>query len=157
MRLFQWRLTGWVKLIYRLTASHCSTEAHLAGVPFQRSFDSRLVKKIHRFRVLIKAFLVMKKGTKTTVLSRVAKFWSVVAPPLADRRTICPIITLRTWLRHTQLSLNCSSQGLACVIVGGNQWHGAHAAAPLLCLPSWPNNSRRRAAHEREPFTRSCD
>ncbi len=42
---------------------------------------------------------------------------------------------------------------LACVIVGGNQWHGAHAAAPLLCLPSWwPNNSRRRAAHELEPF-----
>ncbi len=25
-----------------LTASRCSTEAHLAGVPFPRSFDSRL-------------------------------------------------------------------------------------------------------------------
>ncbi len=29
-------------LTYSLTASHCSTEAHLAGVPFPRSFDSRL-------------------------------------------------------------------------------------------------------------------
>ncbi len=32
-----------VLLTYSLTASHCSTEAHLAGVPFPRSFDSRLV------------------------------------------------------------------------------------------------------------------
>ncbi len=32
-----------VLLRYSLTASHCSTEAHLAGVPFPRSFDSRLV------------------------------------------------------------------------------------------------------------------
>ncbi len=79
-----------------LTASHCSTEAHLAGVPFPRSFVSRLAlrqsysahlkslvgcgcKKTHRFRVLIKAFLVKKKGTKTAVLSRVAKLRSVVA------------------------------------------------------------------------------
>lgn len=47
--------------------------------------------------------------------------------------------------RHTQLCLNCSSQGVACVIIGGNQWHGAHAsAAPLLCLPSCPNTSRRQ-------------
>ncbi len=36
-------------------------------------------KKIHRFHVLIKAFLVKKKGTKTAVLSRVAKLRSVVA------------------------------------------------------------------------------
>ncbi len=60
-----------VLLTYSRTASHCSTEAHLAGVPFPRSCDSRLVlrqsytarlkslvgcgcKKIHRFRVLIK-------------------------------------------------------------------------------------------------------
>ncbi len=85
-----------VLLTYSLTASCCSTEAHLAGVPFPRSFDSRLVlrqswserlkslvgcgcKKIHRFRVLIKAFLVKKKGTETAVLSRVAKLRSVVA------------------------------------------------------------------------------
>ncbi len=77
-----------------LTASHCSTEAHLAGVP--ASFVSRLAlrqsysahlkslvgcgcKKTHRFRILIKAFLVKKKGTKTAVLSRVAKLRSVVA------------------------------------------------------------------------------
>ncbi len=31
-----------VLLTYSLIASHCSTEAHLAGVPFPRSFDSRL-------------------------------------------------------------------------------------------------------------------
>ncbi len=31
-----------VLLTYSLTASRCSTEAHLAGVPFPRSFDSRL-------------------------------------------------------------------------------------------------------------------
>ncbi len=29
-----------VLLTYSLTASHCSTEAHLAGVPFPRSFAS---------------------------------------------------------------------------------------------------------------------
>ncbi len=35
--------TGKIALLtYSLTASHCSTEAHLAGVPFPRSFDSRL-------------------------------------------------------------------------------------------------------------------
>ncbi len=71
-----------VLLTYSPTASHCSTKTHLAGVPFPRSFDSRLAlrqscsarlkslvgfgcKKIHRFRILIKAFLVKKKGTKT--------------------------------------------------------------------------------------------
>ncbi len=85
-----------VLLTYSLTASHCSTEAHLADVPFTRSFELRLVlrqsytarlkslvgcggKKIHRFRVLIKAFLVKKKGTETAVLSRVAKLRSAVA------------------------------------------------------------------------------
>ncbi len=85
-----------VLLTYSLTASRCSTEAHLAGVPFPRSFDSRLAlrqscsarlkslvwfgcKQIHRFRILIKAFLVKKKETKTAVLSRVAKLRSVVA------------------------------------------------------------------------------
>ncbi len=36
-----------VLLTYSLTASHCSTEAHLAGVPFPRSFDSRLVLRLH--------------------------------------------------------------------------------------------------------------
>ncbi len=66
-----------VLLTYSLTASHCSTEARLADVSFPRSFDSRLAprlscsarlkslvgcgcKKTHRFRVLIKAFLVKK-------------------------------------------------------------------------------------------------
>ncbi len=90
------RTGKFVLLTYILTASRCSTEAHLAGVPFPRSFDSRLVqrqscsarlkslvgcgcKKTHRFRVLIKAFLVKKKGTKTAVLSRVVKLRSVVA------------------------------------------------------------------------------
>ncbi len=86
-----------VLLTYSLTASHCASEAHLAGVSFPRSFDSHLAlrqscsarlkslpfdldaKKIHRFRVLIKAFLVKKKGTTTAVLSRVAKLRSVVA------------------------------------------------------------------------------
>ncbi len=85
-----------VLLTYSPTASRCSTEAHLADVPFPRSFDSRLVlrqsctarlkslvgcgcKKIHRFRILIKAFLVKIKGTKTAVLSRVANLRSVVA------------------------------------------------------------------------------
>ncbi len=89
------RTGKFVLLTYSLTASHCSTEAHLAGVPFPRSFDSRLVlrqscsarlkslvgcgcKKTHLFRVLIKAFLVKKKGTKTAVLSRVAKLRSAV-------------------------------------------------------------------------------
>ncbi len=31
-----------VLLTYSLTASHCSAEAHLAGVSFPRSFDLRL-------------------------------------------------------------------------------------------------------------------
>ncbi len=80
-------LTGkLVLLTHSLTASHCSAEAHLSGVPFPRSVDSRLAlrqsrsmclksliecgcKKIHQFHVLIKTFLVKKKGTKTAVLS----------------------------------------------------------------------------------------
>ncbi len=37
------RTGKFVLLTNSLTASHCSTEAHLAGVPFPRSFDSRLV------------------------------------------------------------------------------------------------------------------
>ncbi len=37
------RTGKFVLLTYSLTASHCSTEAHLAGVPFPPSFDSRLV------------------------------------------------------------------------------------------------------------------
>ncbi len=36
------RTGKFVLLTYSLTASHCSTKAHLAGVPFSRSFDSRL-------------------------------------------------------------------------------------------------------------------
>ncbi len=85
-----------VLLTYSLTASHCSTEAHLADVPFPRSFDSRLAlrqscsahlkslvgcgcKKTYRFRVLIKAFIVKNKGKKTAVLSRIAKLRSAVA------------------------------------------------------------------------------
>ncbi len=73
------RTGKFVLLTYRLRASHCSTEAHLAGVSFPRSFDaSERSRLIHRFCVLIKAFLVKKKGTKSSVLSRVAKFRSVV-------------------------------------------------------------------------------
>ncbi len=37
------RTGKFVLLTYSLTASHCSTEAHLAGLPFPRSFDSLLV------------------------------------------------------------------------------------------------------------------
>ncbi len=37
------RAGKFVLLTYSLTASHCSTEAHLAGVPFLHSFDSCLV------------------------------------------------------------------------------------------------------------------
>ncbi len=36
------RTGKFVLLTYNLTASHCSTEAHLAGVPFPRSFNSLL-------------------------------------------------------------------------------------------------------------------
>ncbi len=36
------RTGKFVLLTYSLTASHCSTEAHLAGASFPRSFDSRL-------------------------------------------------------------------------------------------------------------------
>ncbi len=84
------RAGKFVLLTYSLTASRCSTEAHLAGLLFSHSFDPRLVlrqscsarlkslvccgcKKIHRFCVLIKVFIVKKKGTKSAVLSRVAK------------------------------------------------------------------------------------
>ncbi len=34
-----------VLLTYSLTASRCSTETHLAGVSFPRSFDSRLARR----------------------------------------------------------------------------------------------------------------
>ncbi len=37
------RTGKFVLLTYSLTASHCSAEAHLAGVPSPHSFDSRLV------------------------------------------------------------------------------------------------------------------
>ncbi len=37
------RTGKFVLLTYSLTASHCSAEAHLAGVPFPCSFDSLLV------------------------------------------------------------------------------------------------------------------
>ncbi len=37
------RTGKFVLLTYSLTASHCSTETHLAGVTFPRSFDSCLV------------------------------------------------------------------------------------------------------------------
>ncbi len=36
------RTGKFVLLTYSLTASHCSTEVNLAGVPFPRSFDSCL-------------------------------------------------------------------------------------------------------------------
>ncbi len=36
------RTGKFVLLAYSLTATHCSTEAHLAGVPFPRLFNSRL-------------------------------------------------------------------------------------------------------------------
>ncbi len=98
------RTGKFVLLTYSLTASHCSAEAHLAGVPFPRSFDSRLeslvwcgCKKIHRFRIL-KAFLVKKKGTKTAVLSRVAK-------GVAKFRSVAP----RAWDVCTENFSQCST------------------------------------------------
>ncbi len=39
------RTGKFVLLTYSLTASRCSTEAHLAGVPFPRSFDLLLELK----------------------------------------------------------------------------------------------------------------
>ncbi len=37
------RTGRFVLLTYSQTASHCSTEAHLAGVPFPHLFDLRLI------------------------------------------------------------------------------------------------------------------
>ncbi len=87
--------TGKLLLTYSLTASHCSTEAHLAGVSFPRSFDSRLalrqslkcaseksrwmwMQKNTPVPHLNKGISRQEKGTKTAVLSRVAKLRSVV-------------------------------------------------------------------------------
>ncbi len=39
------RTGKFILLTYSLTASYCSTEAYLAGVPFLHSFDSPLVLK----------------------------------------------------------------------------------------------------------------
>ncbi len=65
------RTGKFVLLTYSLTASHLLPKHWLALVPRQ-SCSARLkslvwcgCKKIHRFRVLIKAFYVKKKGTKT--------------------------------------------------------------------------------------------
>ncbi len=78
-----------------ITASRCSTETHLADVPFPRSFNSRLDAEVklavHVWKVSLD--VVKKKGTKIAVLSRVAKLRSVVAllhgwtkwPPHCDR------------------------------------------------------------------------
>ncbi len=73
------RTGKFVLLTYSLTASHCSTEANLAGVPFP-CFSCLIWMQqntpVTRNYALIKAFFVKKKGTKTAVfavLSRVAK------------------------------------------------------------------------------------
>ncbi len=121
-----------VLLTYSLTASHCSTEVHLSDIPFPRSLDSLLVlrqscsarlkslvgcgcKKTHRFRVLIKAFLVKKKGTKTAVLSRVAKLRSVV--PLLHGWTITTLWShtskVEEWNRPIKL-MSCWWWHLSC-------------------------------------------
>ncbi len=92
------RTGKFVLLTYSLTASHCSAEAHLAGVPSPHSFDSRLVlrqscsaclkslpliwmQKNTPVTRLNKGFSCQEKGDKNckTVLSRVAKLRSVVA------------------------------------------------------------------------------
>ncbi len=57
-------------------------------------------KKLHRLRVLINAFLVKKKGTKTAFLSRVAKGVAKlrsVTPghPLAPPLHITPILVMQ--------------------------------------------------------------
>ncbi len=74
------RTEKFVLLIYSRTAYHCSAEAHLTRAWCWGKAEARVwkvscdvdAKKIHRFRVLIKAFL-KKKGTKTAVLRRMAK------------------------------------------------------------------------------------
>ncbi len=107
------RTGKFVLLTYSLTASHCSAEAHLTGVPFPRSFDSRLAlrqswstrlkslvwcgcKNIHQFCVLIKAFLVKKRGHKL-------QFWA--GWPSLDQ-WLC---ALQMCARKTRTALDCYS------------------------------------------------
>ncbi len=52
-----------VLLAYSLTASHCSAEAHLAGVPFPCSFDSHLALRqscIARLKSLVGCGCIQK-------------------------------------------------------------------------------------------------
>ncbi len=72
-----------VLLTYSLTASHCSTEAHLAGVSFPCSFDlclalrqscsARLVLRLN------KVIFCQEKGDKNSCFEQVIKLRSVVA------------------------------------------------------------------------------
>ncbi len=65
-------------------------------------------KKIHRFRVLINAFLVKKKGTKTAVLSRVAK-------GVAKLRSVVAMATPGHPLAPP-LALKCSNKSCSIII-----------------------------------------
>ncbi len=66
------RTGKFILLICSLTASHCSTEAHLAGVPFPRSFDSRLaLRQSWSTRLKSIAFDLNAKKTPVTRLNKV--------------------------------------------------------------------------------------
>ncbi len=57
--------------IQHLTASHCSTEAHLADVPFPRSFDSRLVLRQSCSGASVKSrWMWMQKNTPVPRLNK---------------------------------------------------------------------------------------
>ncbi len=58
-------------LTYSLTASHCSTEAHLAGVPFPLSFDSRLaLRQSCSARLKNLVLIWMQKNTPVPCLNK---------------------------------------------------------------------------------------
>ncbi len=64
-------LTGkFVLLTYSLTSYHCSSEAHLAGVPFPCSFDSRLSMR-QNCSACLKSLVVC--GCKNTPVPRLNK------------------------------------------------------------------------------------
>ncbi len=61
------RTGKFVLLTYSLTASHCSTEAHLTGVPFPRTFDSPLALR-QSCGVRLKSLLLDLDAKNTPVL-----------------------------------------------------------------------------------------
>ncbi len=108
------RTGKFVLLTYSITASRCSTEAHLVGVPFPRSFDSRLALRqscsarlkslvwfgckntpVPRLKKKGELFLVKKKGTEAAVLSRVAKLRALLHGWDSDHNIV--IAHLKGW------------------------------------------------------------